>query len=68
MIVELRMKQSWSGFNSNKVLPDRLLVLYSQRLIFFVTYELAQKVKLLDNTRPERLASYKYSGMLCPSC
>jgi len=39
---------------------------YSQHLIFFVTYELAQQARVLYETRLERLASGEQSNLLGP--
>ncbi len=41
------------------------LVPYSQHYIFFVTYKLAHKARLLHNTKLERLTSDKHSNLLC---
>ncbi len=42
------------------------LVLYSQKNIFFITYEWAQKAKVLHYTRLGRLNGDKYSSLLGP--
>jgi hypothetical protein len=42
------------------------LVLYSQHLIFFVTYECAKKARVLHYTRLQRLATDKHSNLSVP--
>jgi hypothetical protein len=39
-------------------------VLYSQRFIFFITYEFAQKTTMLHYTKVERLARGKNFSLL----
>ncbi len=39
---------------------------YSQHFIFFFTYEHFQQARVLDYTRPEKLASKKRSDLLGP--
>ncbi len=37
---------------------------YSQHFVFFVTCKWTQQVRALQNTKPERLASYKHSSLM----
>jgi hypothetical protein len=50
---------------SRKASVVNTVPMYSHHLIFFVTYELAQKARLLHNTKLERLASDKPGNPYC---
>ncbi len=54
------------GYAENEVLRNWALVLYSQHFIFIVTYECAQMIRTLHNTRLDRLERDKHSNLFGP--